>query len=167
MLYTDGAFPGDPPEGENHLTKGFIMRKIVYLIPLLVALSVASASAQRLAVTSSTANVRSGPGTEFDVIWKVEMYHPIVVKKKQGNWYFFADFEGDEAWIHKSLAGKVEAVISIKTNCNVRSGPGTKFDVLFTVDKGIPFKVLKKKGSWLNVAHADGDEGWLHKSLVW
>jgi len=45
--------------------------------------------------------------------------------------------------------------------------PGTKEKILFTVEKGIPFKVLKSKGHWLNVEHADGDRGWIHDSLVW
>ena len=143
------------------------MKKHLWLILLCLTLSVPVAEAQRLAVKAPVANVRTGPGTQHDVIWQVEMYHPLVVKEKQGEWYRFVDFEKDTAWIHKSVVGDIEAVITVKTKCNVRSGPGTNFDVLFTVDKGIPFKVLKKKGKWLNVVHGDGDEGWLHESLVW
>jgi len=35
------------------------------------------------------------------------------------------------------------------------------------VEKGIPFKVLGHKDNWLHVEHADGDQGWIHASLVW
>jgi len=35
------------------------------------------------------------------------------------------------------------------------------------VDSGVPFKVLTRKGNWIQVRHADGDKGWIHKSLVW
>ncbi|MGD8882880.1 MAG: SH3 domain-containing protein, partial [Desulfobacterales bacterium] len=36
-----------------------------------------------------------------------------------------------------------------------------------TVEKGIPFKVLKRENNWIHIEHADGDKGWIHKSLVW
>ena len=96
-----------------------------------------------------------------------EQNHPILVLKKSGNWYHFRDFEGDKGWIHKSLVRKIPSVITNKDKCNVRSGPGTKFEILFTIGDGIPFKILKRKGNWINVQHADGDKGWIHKSLVW
>ena len=50
---------------------------------------------------------------------------------------------------------------------NIRSGPSTKNKILFSVDKGIPFKILNRKGRWIEIQHADGDKGWIHASLVW
>ena len=100
-------------------------------------------------------------------MWKVEKYHPLFIIESSGAWYHFRDFEGDRGWVHKSLVGKIPAVITKKDQCNVRSGPGIKQPVLFTVEKGIPFKVLQRKGRWLEVEHADGDRGWIHDSLVW
>ena len=125
------------------------------------------ALAERLTVNSAIANIRSGPGTKYDILWNVEKNHPLFILEKSGNWYRFRDFEGDEGWIHKSLLEKIPAVITIKDKCNVRSGPGTNNDILFTVEKGIPFKVLKKQGNWIQIEHSDGDQGWIHKSLVW
>jgi SH3-like domain-containing protein len=123
--------------------------------------------ADRLTVESEIANIRSGPGTKYDILWNVEKNHPLYILERSGNWYRFRDFEGDEAWIHKSLLGKTPAVITIKDKCNVRPEPGTNNEPRFTVEKGIPFKVLKKQGSWIQIEHADGDQGWIHKSLVW
>lgn len=127
----------------------------------------AAAAAERMAVTVSKANIRSGAGETYDIVWQVGKYHPIRVTKKSGAWYQFQDFEGDAGWIHKSLVGNVDTVITAKDKCNVRSGPGTKNEELFQVDRGIPFKVIKRQKNWLNVVHADGDSGWLHQSLVW
>jgi SH3-like domain-containing protein len=79
----------------------------------------------------------------------------------------FQDFEGDRGWIHDSLLDDVKAVVVKNNKCNVRSGPGTDKTIRFTVDKGVPFKVLEKKGKWIHVMHADGDQGWIHQSLVW
>ncbi|MGA7144470.1 MAG: SH3 domain-containing protein [Desulfobacterales bacterium] len=27
--------------------------------------------------------------------------------------------------------------------------------------------MLNRKGSWIHVQHADGDKGWIYKTLVW
>ena len=122
---------------------------------------------QRFTVTASIANMRSGPGTKYDVLWQVEQYHPVNIVKKKGDWYKIKDFENDVAWIHKSLLGKVQGVITIKGKCNIRSRATTKSNIVFTVEKGVPFKVLAKEGSWLKIEHADGDVGWIFKTLVW
>lgn len=122
---------------------------------------------ERLSVISGIANMRSGPGTEDTVLWQVEQYHPVIVIEKKGNWYRVKDYENDMAWLHNSLLGKVESVITVKDKSNVRSKPDTQSSILFTVDKGVPFKVLEKKGSWIKIQHADGDVGWIHNSLIW
>ena len=134
---------------------------------LLIMLLAATASAERLAVSAPVANIRSGPGTSHTVLWKVEKYFPLRVIEKSGEWYHFEDFEGDKGWVHQSLVSKISAVITKNDACNIRSGPGTNHKIIFTVEKGIPFKVLNRKGSWIHIEHADGDKGWIHKSLIW
>lgn len=130
-------------------------------------LAATAAQAERLAVSANIANIRSGPGTKYDVLWQVEKYYPIDVIEKNGEWYHFRDFENDEGWVHVSLVKNIKTVITKKKRCYIRSGPGPKYDVVFTVATGIPFKILKQKGNWLNVVHADGDDGWIYKTLVW
>ena len=125
------------------------------------------AAAERLAVAVPVANIRSGPGTTYDVLWQVEKYYPLSILKKSGPWYQFQDFESDRGWIHQSLVNKISSIITKKEKSNIRSGPGTRFQILFTVEKGIPFKVVDRKDSWIHIQHADGDKGWIHKSLVW
>jgi SH3-like domain-containing protein len=137
------------------------------LIAVLVALGTGATGAQRMTVSSNIGNVRSGPGTTHGVMWQVEKYHPVVIIEKSGNWYRFADFEGDRGWIHKSLLDDTAAVITNQEQNNIRSGPGTNHDIVFTVEKGVPFKILGRKGNWIHVEHADGDSGWIHQSLVW
>ena len=126
-----------------------------------------AASAERLAVSVSIANIRSGPGRAYGILWAAEKYYPLDVFQKSGQWYHFRDFEGDEGWINKTLLGKFPSIITKTENCNIRSGPDTSFEILFEVEKGIPFKVLERKGSWIQIQHADGDQGWIHESLVW
>lgn len=145
--------------------------KTCHILSLVLVISIFISSgtclAERLAVTATVGNIRSGPGATHDILWQVEENYPLEIIKKSGKWYFFKDFENDEGWIHKSLVGKKASVVTKKEKCNIRSGPGTRFKVLFTVEKGVPFKVIRKEKNWLYIEHADGDQGWVHRSLVW
>ncbi|OGR51313.1 MAG: hypothetical protein A3J80_01965 [Desulfobacula sp. RIFOXYB2_FULL_45_6] len=122
---------------------------------------------ERLSVVAGIANMRSGPGTDETVLWQVEQYHPFLVIEKKGNWYKVKDYENDVAWLHDSLLGKIDTLITKKDKSNVRSKPDVKSNVVFTVDKGVPFKVIERKGNWIKIQHTDGDIGWIHNSLVW
>ena len=130
-------------------------------------LLVPAQAAERMSVKVGLANVRSAPDKNAEIAWQVTKYHPFQIIKKKGNWYQCKDFEGDSGWVYKSLLSKTSTVITIKENCNVRSGPGTKNRVLFIVDREVPLKVLKRQGRWLQIIHEDGDRGWLHASLAW
>jgi SH3-like domain-containing protein len=127
----------------------------------------ATAAAERYSVAGDHANIRSGPGTAYEIAWQVRRNYPLFVIEKTGSWCYFRDFEGDKGWIHKSLLHRVPTIISSKSECNIRSGPGTGHRVLFTVDSGISFEVVQHQGNWIQIRHADGDEGWIHRSLIW
>jgi len=142
------------------------LRSLV-LAGLVLALALPCWGAERLAVSAASAKVRTGPGTQFEVLWQVDKFHPLLVVKKQGAWCQVQDYEGDQGWLPQSVLSKINTVITAKSQCQVRAGPGTKFKVLTTLGQGIAFKVLQKQQVWLYVEHADGDKGWIHASLVW
>lgn len=128
------------------------------------------ALAERLAVIKDVANVRSGPGANYEVLWQVEKYTPfeILDKDKTGAWYYIKDYEGTNGWVQKDLLSNIDTVVAIpKDECNVRATPSTDGDIAFKAVKGVPFKVMARKGEWIRVQHTDGDEGWIHKSMVW
>ncbi|NVM21573.1 MAG: SH3 domain-containing protein [Desulfobacterales bacterium] len=143
------------------------MKKVLLFTLLSFILWTGAANAKRLSVNSGKANIRSGPGTNHEILWSAGKYYPVDIIKKSGNWYRIRDFEGDTGWIHKSLLKKIHSVIVKGPIANVREGPGTSSAVLFQAEKGVSFKLLKTKGKWLKVRHGDGDIGWVHKNLVW
>jgi SH3-like domain-containing protein len=143
------------------------MKKILVFTLLVFVLGVGTASAERLSVAFDKANVRSGPGTNHEIMWSAGKYYPVDIIKKSGSWYQIRDFEGDIGWIYQSLLKKIPAVIVKGTIVNIRKGPGTGFAVLFQAEKGVSFKLLDRKENWLKVEHADGEVGWIHVSLVW
>lgn len=124
--------------------------------------------AERISVSVDSAIVRTGPGTTYDIAWEnLDKNYPLQVLDQKDGWYYIKDYEDDVGWIYKSNVGTTDSVITKKGGCNVRSGPGTKYDVVFVVDDGVPFKVIKRQGQWINIQHADGDSGWIHEGLVW
>ncbi|MGM0454391.1 MAG: SH3 domain-containing protein [Thermodesulfobacteriota bacterium] len=127
----------------------------------------AAAGAERLTVSVDEANIRSGPGTDYQRLWRVEKYTPLEIIEKQDKWYFFKDFEGTRGWIYADLVDDIDAVITKKGKINIRSGPSTNDQVAFQAEAGVPFKVLDRKGKWFHIRHADGDEGWIYETLVW
>jgi SH3-like domain-containing protein len=143
------------------------MKKTLLYTVLVFVLSVGTASAERLSVAVNKANVRSGPGKNYEVLWSVGKYFPVDIVKTSGDWRQIRDFEGDAGWIHHSLLKDVPSVIVKGSLVNVREGPGKDTKVLFQAETGVSFKVEEKKDKWLRVRHADGDTGWIHGSLVW
>jgi SH3-like domain-containing protein len=143
------------------------MRRVCAVLIFLIFCCPAAQAAERVAVSVKEANIRSSPQPNADVLWKIEKFHPVEVFETSGVWLHFKDYEGDTGWIHKSMVDRTPAVITKQNGCQLRAGPGTDQPVLIKIDKGIPFKVLKRDGRWIQVEHADGDKGWLHDSLVW
>lgn len=49
---------------------------------------------------------------------------------------------------------------------NMRSGPGTRYPVLWELGAGFPVKRLERKGNWYRVQDFEGDTGWVYKKLT-
>ena len=152
--------------------KGSEMFRPVALAILLVGVAMfgtaaTAMAAQRMAVKVDIANIRAKPDTQSDTLWQVEKYYPLLILEEKDGWDRIKDFEGDTGWVHASLLDATPTVIVKVNNANVRTDAGTQYDIAFDANKGTPFRVLEKKGGWLKVQHADGDEGWIFGALVW
>lgn len=116
----------------------------------------------------ATASSRRGPGEKYEVVWdKLDKNYPLEVLSKKDDWYYVKDYENDTSWINRSYVNSWTTVITKKDRVNVRSGPGSENMVVFMVDSGVPFKVIKRDGDWLQIQHADGDAGWISEKMVW
>ena len=149
------------------LMKKFVFNFVLSIILIGMAIPCLVHAQERVSVNADVANMRAGAGTKNQVLWQVERYHPFIVLEKNDKWIKVKDFENDVAWIHRSLVGNEKSVITIKEKCNIRSKPTTKSSILFTAERGVPFRLITTKGTWLKVEHVDGDIGWIFKTLVW
>lgn len=111
-------------------------------------------------------NVRTGPGTDHPIKMKVGRNYPLYVINESEGWLHVMDFDGDRGWISSNLGSFDNYVITQLPKSNIRDGRGTENAIKFTAERGVVLRVLKEEDGWLNVRHADGDEGWISAKIV-
>jgi SH3-like domain-containing protein len=58
-------------------------------------------------IGKSEANVRSGPGTQYPILWIYKKFgYPVEILRKYQSWYQIKDIEGETGWVFKSLISK-------------------------------------------------------------
>lgn len=65
-----------------------------------------------------------------------------------------------------AIAHSAEYVTVAKDGVNLRSGPDTKYSIIYELPEGYPLKVVSRKNQWLKVVDFENDEGWIFSSLV-
>lgn len=65
-----------------------------------------------------------------------------------------------------TTAAAAEYVSISKDGVNLRSGPDTKYSIIYELPEGYPLKVLSKQGDWLKVSDFENDQGWVYAPLV-
>lgn len=68
--------------------------------------------------------------------------------------------------VSTGIAHSVEYVNVTKDGVNLRSGPDTKYSVIYELPHGYPLKVLTRQGQWIKVSDFENDQGWVFSPLV-
>lgn len=168
--------PGLYVKKKQPINNLYIMRKTQTLCQLIVfvvvLLTLSPAFAKMVSIKYDNVNMRSGPGTNYRVMWKLGQGFPLIVLKKKGNWLRVKDFENTIGWIHKKLTVSTPHMI-VKRNrqsskrVNIRSGPGTNYKIVGKAYYGVVFRSGEQKSSWVQVQHKSGVKGWIKRSFVW
>ncbi len=149
-----------------------MMRKKALFLPLSLLLFQEVALAEMVAISGEEINMRSGPGTKNEVLWKMGSGFPLEVMKRSGEWVQVRDFEGSVGWVQKNTINKTPHLI-VKANkgtdatINVRSEPDTKAKIVAQAKYGVVFQKLDTKGTWVKVKHNQGVTGWVDAKLLW
>lgn len=128
--------------------------------------------AEMVAIAGEDVNMRSGPGTSNDVLWRVGSGFPLEVVKRSGDWLQVKDFEDSTGWVQKNTINKAQHVV-VRANkgtdntVNIRAEPNRKAEVVAQAKYGVVFKKLGKQGDWVRVEHGEDVKGWMEKSLLW
>lgn len=123
-------------------------------------------AADFVSVAKDGVNLRSGPGTNYEVIYQLPANYPLQVLSRKGQWVKVEDFEGDKGWIFDTLISSSSYVIVKVEEGNVRTGPGTNFEKAGSVFRDVILKKVSTKGEWIQVSHPKL-QGWIYGNLVW
>ncbi len=123
-------------------------------------------------LTTADANIRSGPGTKYDVVTTIPKGIKVNVVGREGNWLKVESKQGNKpGYIYEKYARPLETqqVAQAKTatpsvagayrtlrDVELRDGPGTKFKVVTTLPAGIKINVVRAEGDWLRVESKKG-----------
>ncbi|MFX4262085.1 N-acetylmuramoyl-L-alanine amidase [Pelotomaculum propionicicum] len=156
----------------------------IFLLMLAMALflgvlmsSANSAFADTAVVSTDILNIRAGPGTGYSVITQAGAGDRLSVLEKSGDWYCVSLATGQKGWlagwlvsIEKSQAQAPQNVSrTAKVNgssVNIRSGPGTGYNIVTQVGYGSSLPILGSSGDWYNVSVNPGGSGWIAGWLV-
>lgn len=154
---------------------------------------VSTGTTQTAVVTGTTLNVRSGPGTSNGVVAQVKKGDRLDVITKSGDWLKVKVPSGKTGWVAGWLV-KVESVKTTSAQgrqvpqssqvappvstgndsqavvngsmVNIRSGPGTSYQVVKQAAQGDRFTLLGQSNDWYKVQLPGGASGWIVGWLV-
>ena len=134
---------------------------IFLLLPVSVVLA-----GEYVSVNRDSVNLRSGPGTNHDIIYKLPLNYPLEVIERKGQWLKVVDFEKVQGWIHSMVTSKQKTCIVTAKEVNIRSGPGTDNSKIGTVVREVVLKQISHQGDWIQFSHPQL-KGWIFANLVW
>lgn len=127
-------------------------------------------TAYALCVDVPLANLRSGPGKKYKTVWQVCQYMPLKKISLSGNWYRVTDIDGYDEYVYGPLVTSRYQCAAVRSKtANIRTGPGIFYPRKFRghATKYDSFRVLKAKGSWIEVQSDYNQTGWINRGLLW
>lgn len=150
---------------------------IARIAATLVALVLAAAvHAETLRVNSPNdgyLNLRTGPGSQFDIIMHMPHGSQVETLEYAGNWVRVRHQSGTVGWAFRKYMVRYDPhpnqyrVYSPNDGfLNLRTGPGTQFGIITPMYNGTQLQILEWAGKWVRVRTQYGHEGWAYSSYL-
>lgn len=68
--------------------------------------------------------------------------------------------------VSASVAAASNFISVDRNEINMRAGPGTNHQALWTLPRGFPLQTVERRGDWLRVRDFESDEGWVYRPLT-
>ncbi|MBI2988921.1 MAG: SH3 domain-containing protein [Deltaproteobacteria bacterium] len=127
-------------------------------------------------LTTTAVKVRSGPGTQYNVIAEIKSGTKVNVASREGEWLKIVSKQGNPpGYIHeryarptaepvKQRAAFVAGPYTATTDTLVREGPGLHYKSVAKITKGMKVHVVDAEGDWLKVQSKHGNPpGYIEK----
>lgn len=123
-------------------------------------------------VVTEDANLRKGPGTDYDVVKTVDADTELERTGVSDNSWTRVKYDGQELYVHNSLIEEKVSVtekdgtVVLTGEANLRKGPGTGYDVITTQKKGTELeRTGETESGWIRVKY-NGEDAFVHNSLA-
>ncbi len=127
---------------------------------------------------STAANFRSGPGTSYSVIRVIQPGETFTLNAQEQNGFYAVNFQGTNGWVYAQFIvpaggtdpgpnpGQPAGYATTTATVNLRSGPGTSYQVLQVVPAGASVMLYTGlQNNFRAVAHA-GQDGWIYADYL-
>ncbi|MGL5328389.1 MAG: SH3 domain-containing protein [Peptostreptococcaceae bacterium] len=156
------------------------MRKRIALTALaMVPFSVSHANEAEIRgiVTADKLNVRSTPGANDEVLFTVEKNEKVLILELSKGWYKIKNNDDKEGWVSsmyisitedtksESRATSYKEKVVNDNGLNVRSGAGTSYRVIGSLNKGTKVNVISESNGWSKIDF-DGRIGYVSSKYL-
>jgi len=159
------------------------MKKIVTFIMILAAsflmlmassLDASAASAEstagRVATSSGSLNVRRSATTSSDIISSLYKGSYMTLMWKSGDWWYVEYDDGKYGYCHsdyiQSVSATAKTVTTASGNLNVRSGAGTSYSRIGSLESGEVVLVLWTSGDWSRILYNGTKLGYVSSAYL-
>ena len=112
-------------------------------------------------------NLRTGPGSGFAIIGPMPHGSIVEVLENAGGWVRVQHESGAVGWAFQKYLSPIAAgpqyrrvIWTSDGYLNMRTGPGTRYDIIMPMYTGAWVEMLEVAGSWARVRHESGAVGW-------
>lgn len=131
-----------------------------------------SSAAPTATVNVDGLNLRSESNTSSAIVGTLNQGTVLTVLERQGDWYKVNTPDGKTGWVAGWLvsvsypAPDGPHVTIISPDTNIRTGPGTQYDIVKRVQTGEKYEIISTEGEWFQIRFADGSTGYVAGWLV-
>lgn len=120
------------------------------------------AEASQGVINYDVVNIRSGPGTNYQIAGTILKDSKVTILKTQGDWrqVNFGNINGWIAGQYIDAVGIGDIMITGEM-ANLRSGPGTTYTAIGKANKGESFTLLSSDGEWYHILTSSGLEAYV------
>ena len=130
-------------------------------------------AAEDTVVVTTAAHIRKGPGTDYDVVATLDPGTELKRSGTSGSWSEVV-YNGEKVFIASSLITKKDAsevtsqhgTLTVTEKANVRSGPGTGYDILGVAEVDSNWEMTgRTENNWYQITY-NGKTGYIAGNLV-
>ena len=153
--------------------KGNRLKTNLRVVPLLIMLNIfffsflLSATAATGIINTNYVNIRSGPAITYDIVDQLDQDSQVEILGSKNDWYQIKTGQLN-GWVRKDLINlQKEYLLNVTANgVYLRSGPGTTYNVVGSVNNGDVLILQDTKGNWYQVKTAGGSTAYINGSFV-